>query len=132
MSGVRGDLEVTEALPRAPRVLDRLTIDTVINAAGTGRTEYFSTSDAAALHQQRALNIGAVVNVSHASLPHLRSSGRGALVNIASLTGYMPVPGLAVYAGSASADRHHLGNAAQRHRVSLFNSPWRREALKIC
>ena len=77
-----------------------LTVDTVINAAGTGRTEPFATSDAAALHQQLALNVHAVVDVSHAFLPQLVSSGRGALVNIASLTGYMPVPGMAVYAAS--------------------------------
>ena len=77
-----------------------LTVDTVINAAGTGRTEHFSTADAAALHQQLALNVHAVVDVSHAFLPQLVSSGRGALVNIASLTGYMPVPRMAVYAAS--------------------------------
>ncbi|MCZ2831004.1 SDR family NAD(P)-dependent oxidoreductase [Modestobacter sp. VKM Ac-2986] len=77
-----------------------LTVDTVVNAAGAGRTEPFSTSDAAAVDQQLALNVRAVVDVSHAFLPQLVSSGRGALVNVASLTGYMPVPGMAVYAAS--------------------------------
>ena len=77
-----------------------LTVDTVVNAAGAGRTEQFADSDAAVLHQQLALNVHAVVDVSHAFLPQLVRSGRGALVNVASLTGYMPVPGMAVYAAS--------------------------------
>ena len=77
-----------------------LTVDTVVNAAGAGRTGSFATSDTADVHQQLALNVQAVVDVSHAFLPQLVSSGRGALVNIASLTGYMPVPGMAVYAAS--------------------------------
>lgn len=77
-----------------------LSIDTVINCAGIGHTGSFAESSAATLHQQLALNIDAVVDVSHAFLPQLLESGDGALVNIASLTGYMPVPGMAVYAAS--------------------------------
>jgi short-subunit dehydrogenase len=41
-----------------------------------------------------------VVDVCRAFLPGLLSSGKGALVNIASLTAYMPTPGMAVYAAS--------------------------------
>ena len=77
-----------------------LSIDTVVNAAGIGRTEDFTSSGAEAIRQQLALNVHAVVDVSHALLPQVASSGRGALVNVASLTGYMPVPGMAVYAAS--------------------------------
>jgi short-subunit dehydrogenase len=77
-----------------------LTVDTVVNAAGIGRTEDFAGSPTDAVHQQLALNVDAVVDVSHAFLPQLVGSGRGALVNVASLTGYMPVPGMAVYAAS--------------------------------
>lgn len=77
-------------------------VDTVVNAAGIGRTGDFLDSDEGTLQQQLALNVDAVVDLSHAFLPQLIESGRGALVNVASLTGYMAVPGMAVYAASKS------------------------------
>lgn len=77
-------------------------IDTLVNAAGIGRTALFHQSEAADLHEQIAVDVGAVVDLSHAFLPQLLESGRGALVNVGSLTGYMPVPGMAVYAAAKS------------------------------
>jgi short-subunit dehydrogenase len=44
--------------------------------------------------------IEALVDVSRAFLPDLLSTGRGVLINVASNTGYQPVPGMAGYAAS--------------------------------
>ena len=75
-------------------------VDTVINNAGVGKTEPFSAASATDIEQQLRLNINAVVDISHALLPGLLDHGRGTLLNVASLTGYAPTPGMAVYAAS--------------------------------
>ena len=77
-----------------------LRVDTVINNAGVGKTAPFLDSSADDIDQQLHLNIDAVVGISRALLPALLDSARGALVNVASLTGYAPMPGMAVYAAS--------------------------------
>ncbi|MFF0508845.1 SDR family NAD(P)-dependent oxidoreductase [Streptomyces fimicarius] len=74
--------------------------DTVVNCAGAGLTKSFTASSEADIRHQLSLNLQSVVDLSHALLPDLQRSGRGALVNIGSLTGYMPVPGMAVYAAA--------------------------------
>ncbi|WP_030891688.1 SDR family NAD(P)-dependent oxidoreductase [Streptomyces sp. NRRL S-1868] len=75
-------------------------VDTVINSAGMGATKPFAESTAAEARAQLQIDATAVMEVSQAFLPDLLASGRGALVNVGSLTGFMPVPGMAVYAAS--------------------------------
>lgn len=77
-------------------------VDTVINCAGIGVTKPFGGSTEDEIRRQLRINIDATVEVSHAFLPQLLESGQGALINVASLTAYMPVPGMAVYAASKS------------------------------
>lgn len=96
------DLSQPGAGAQLARRLDErgLRVDTVVNNAGLGKTAAFSASSTDDIHQQLRLNIDAVVDISHALLPALLDSGKGALLNIASLTGYAPTPGMAVYAAS--------------------------------
>ncbi|MEU7040705.1 SDR family NAD(P)-dependent oxidoreductase [Streptomyces varsoviensis] len=75
-------------------------VDTVVNCAGMGLTKPFADSTADDVRAQLQLDINAVVETSHAFLPNLVASGRGALLNIGSLTGYMPMPGMAVYSAA--------------------------------
>lgn len=77
-------------------------IDTVVNCAGAGLTRTFSDSSEEDITQQLRVNINATVELSRALLPQLLQSGQGALVNVASLTAYLPVPGMAVYSASKS------------------------------
>ncbi|NDK32780.1 SDR family NAD(P)-dependent oxidoreductase [Nesterenkonia haasae] len=77
-----------------------LSIDTVINCAGAGLTKPFMDSTPQEIRAQIQLNNVALVDICHAFLPELVASGRGALVNIGSLTGYMPVAGMAVYSAA--------------------------------
>lgn len=79
-----------------------LSMDTVVNCAGAGRTVAFTESSEPDIRQQLAINVDAVVSISHAFLPQLLNSQAGTLVNVASLTGYMPTPGMAVYAAAKS------------------------------
>src|SRR5699024_10583871 len=77
-----------------------LRVDTVVNCAGTGLTKPFVDSPADEICMQLQVDVVALVEVSHAFLPGLIDSGRGVLLNIGSLTGYMPVSGMAVYAAA--------------------------------
>lgn len=79
-----------------------LRVDTVVNCAGVGVTRAFVDADEEEIRRQVRVNVDATVDVSHALLPQLLDSGQGALVNVASLTAYMPVPGMAVYAAAKS------------------------------
>jgi short-subunit dehydrogenase len=75
-------------------------VDTVVNCAGIGLTRDFIDTTQADIDDQLAVNIHAVVDVCRAFLPGLMASGKGVVMNIASLTAYMPTPGMAVYAAS--------------------------------
>ena len=77
-----------------------LHVNSLVNNAGLGKTAPFAKSSLTDVHAQIGLNVTAVVDLTHALLPQLLASGRGALVNIASLTAYSPTPNMAVYAAS--------------------------------
>lgn len=77
-----------------------LRLDTLVNNAGLGKTAPFADSSGEDVHDQLALNITAVVDLTHGLLPQLLASGKGALLNVASLTAYSPTPNMAVYAAS--------------------------------
>jgi short-subunit dehydrogenase len=99
---VAADLSAPGAAAGLVQTLTRqgLSVDTLVNNAGFGKTGLFSESSTRDLHEQLSLNIDAVVDLTQALLPQLLRSGHGALVNVASLTAYMPIPAMAVYAAS--------------------------------
>lgn len=97
LSDHRGGYRLAERLAEAG-----VRVGTVVNCAGIGVTRAFGDSTEEEIRRQLRVNIDATVEVSHAFLPQLVDSGVGALVNVASLTAYVPVPGMAVYAASKS------------------------------
>ena len=76
------------------------TVSTLVNCAGVAATGAFASSDEAVVPSQVAVDVAALVEVTHALLPDLLARGDGALVNVASMTAFAPVPGMAVYAAS--------------------------------
>ena len=46
------------------------------------------------------VNIRALTRLTHALLPGLIRSGRGAVLNVSSIAGYVPIPEMAVYAAT--------------------------------
>ncbi|WBU38810.1 SDR family NAD(P)-dependent oxidoreductase [Homoserinibacter sp. YIM 151385] len=95
-----------------------LRVDTVVNCAGVGVTRVFGDSTEEQLRRQLRVNIDATVEISHAFLPQLIASGVGALINVGSMTGYMPVPGMAVYAAAKSFVVHFTEALAHEVRAS--------------
>jgi short-subunit dehydrogenase len=75
-------------------------VTSLVNNAGFGTDGAFRDEDPAQLSAMLALNVGAVVDVTHAFLDRLTAAGTGVLVNVASMAAYQPIPSMAVYAAS--------------------------------
>ncbi len=71
----------------------------LINNAGLGDHGDFLTSEAARNRSMVEVNVAAVTELTHAMLPTLVAQG-GAIINIASLAGDIPIADFAVYAAS--------------------------------
>ncbi len=77
-----------------------VTISMLVNNAGLGSTGPLLQSTDQAVHDQVAVNIAALVDLTHTFLPDLIASGNGVLVNVSSMAGVQPIPGLAVYSAA--------------------------------
>jgi uncharacterized protein len=79
-----------------------ITVTSVINNAGFGMWAPFHESDPARLRQMVAVDVTAVMDISRAFIPALRTRGDGYLLNVTSLAAYSPTPMQAAYsAGKA-------------------------------
>jgi len=75
-------------------------IDVLVNNAGTnkrGAIERYSAEELASVVQ---VNLGAPIMLTRLVLPYLRKRGRGAIVNVASIAGKIPVGHEAVYSAT--------------------------------
>ena len=77
-------------------------VDLLVNNAGLGHTAPFETQRRETLRAMLDVNVRAVVELTRAFLPGMRSRGRGRIVNVASNAAFQPVPYLAVYAATKS------------------------------
>ncbi|MBW4674456.1 MAG: SDR family oxidoreductase [Desmonostoc geniculatum HA4340-LM1] len=77
-----------------------LTIDLLINNAGFGSYGDFAESDGERQVKIIQLNIVALVDLTHKFLPLMRERRSGSIINVSSITGFQPIPYLAVYAAS--------------------------------
>ncbi len=75
-------------------------VDFLINNAGLGDHGFFGDSEWARVQAMLAVNIAALTRLTHALLPGIIRSGRGAILNVSSIAGYLPMPKMAVYAAS--------------------------------
>lgn len=81
-------------------------ITSLVNNAGFGTHGAFHDEDPARLRDEIAVNVASVVDLSRAFIVPLREAGRGVLINVSSLAGYMPFPSMAVYAASKAFVLH--------------------------
>ena len=77
-----------------------LQVDILINNAGLGAYGPFETLSAHTEQELIAVNIAAIVSLSHAMIPGMLSRGSGAILNIASTSAFQPCAFMAVYAAS--------------------------------
>ena len=77
-----------------------IAIDFLINNAGLGDRGTFATAEPERVRQMLAVNIVAVTMLTHALLPGMIEKRRGAILNVSSTAGFLPIRKLAVYAAT--------------------------------
>jgi hypothetical protein len=92
------DLTVTEDLARIEQRV--ASVDTLINNAGFGSFGKFHELDLQNEDTQIRLNVLALMRLSHAAARGMVERGHGAILNVASLAGFQPIPTDATYAAT--------------------------------
>lgn len=101
------DLDVTSddsVASAVQQVIDRFgRIDVLVNNAGVGTTgaaEEFSIAQTQGVFD---INVFGVMRTTKAILPHMRAQGRGRIINVSSLSGFVPSPFMALYVSTKHA-----------------------------
>jgi len=79
---------------------NRIDIDLLINNAGLGDYGTVATSDMERDDRIIQVNIGALTFLTRQLLPAMLQRNRGAILNVSSSAGFLPIAGMAVYAAS--------------------------------
>jgi 3-oxoacyl-[acyl-carrier protein] reductase len=95
---VASAISVDAAVGAAVRALGGC--DGVVNAAGVLVTRPFAEFDRETWDRLIAVNLTGPFNVVHAALPALQAAASATIVNIASVSGYLPMAGTAGYSAS--------------------------------
>ncbi|MHA3770936.1 SDR family NAD(P)-dependent oxidoreductase [Verrucomicrobiota bacterium sgz303538] len=75
-------------------------VDFLINNAGVGDHGLFEQSDWDRVKAMLDINIQALTQLTHAIVPQLVQSRRGAILNVSSIASFLPLPKMAVYAAT--------------------------------
>lgn len=73
------------------------TVDYLVNNAGLGQYGAFAQSDVNQLMVMMHVNMTALVGLTRVLLPGMLERGRGRILNVGSLAGFQPGPGMSVY-----------------------------------
>lgn len=79
---------------------EKIEIDFLINNAGLGDLGPFATSDWARVDQVIQVNMTALTLLIHRLLPRMLAKKRGAILNVSSSAGFLPIAEFSVYAAS--------------------------------
>lgn len=95
-----GDLGTREGVDALVTRLDGREVDVLVNNAGFGTYGPFAELDAERERELVAVNVDALVRLSHAVLPGMLARGRGGVLNVASTIAFQPGPYQATYGAS--------------------------------
>jgi uncharacterized protein len=79
---------------------NKIDIDFLINNAGLGDVGRFAASPPQRNDEMLQVNVVALTTLTRALLPQMISRKRGAILNVSSSAGFLPIPGMTVYAAS--------------------------------
>jgi len=79
---------------------EKIDVDLLINNAGLGDLGPFGTSDPARNERMMLVNMVALTSLTRRLLPQMIAKRRGAILNVSSSAGFLPIPGFAVYAAT--------------------------------
>jgi short-subunit dehydrogenase len=77
-----------------------MNVDLLVNNAGFGTHGRFETLPPDRERGEIAVNVAALVALTHAFLPGMLERGQGGVINVASTAAFQPVPYMAVYAAT--------------------------------
>ncbi|MBO2450566.1 SDR family oxidoreductase [Actinomadura barringtoniae] len=77
-------------------------VELLVNNAGYGAFGPYAESDLDDQLKEVDLNVAALMRLTHAALPGMIERGRGGILNVASMAGFAPSPGSAVYGATKS------------------------------
>ncbi len=99
---IPADLSTADGLARVEgRVADAIApIDLLVNNAGFGLEASFLDSDIADEDGMLAVNVGAVMRLTHAVLPVMVGRNSGGIINVSSVAGFVPTETGATYSAS--------------------------------
>ncbi len=99
---VAADLQTDDGVDSLFERLDALDVrlDHIVNNAGMGGAGPFGQQREAAYREMIALNCTALMRITYRYLPRFVERGAGGLLQVASTSGFQPVPYMAVYAAS--------------------------------
>ena len=105
--------------------LDResLEVDLLINNAGLGDSGPFAKSQADRNEQMTLVNVAALTLITRHLLPRMIAKHRGAILNVSSSAGFLPIPGSAVY----SATKAYVTSFSEALRAELHGT-----GISIC
>jgi short-subunit dehydrogenase len=103
-------------------------IDVLVNNAGFDYTLPFDRTEVADVHSIVAVNLSAPILLTRLVLPVMIKSGRGHIVNVASLAGVLPSPYEELY----SATKNGLVGFTRSFRLSAQDMRWPISASVIC
>jgi short-subunit dehydrogenase len=97
---------------------NKIEIDFLINNAGLGDYGPFATSPPDRNDEMLQVNIVALTTLTRGLLPQMISRKRGAILNVSSSAGFLPIPGMNVYA----ATKAYVNSFSEALRAELRGS----------
>jgi uncharacterized protein len=79
---------------------EKIDVDLLINNAGLGDSGPFATSDPIRNEQMLLVNMVALTSLTRHLLPPMIARKRGGILNVSSSAGFLPIPGMAIYAAT--------------------------------
>jgi len=95
LSDERAVIELFDWLER-----EKIPIDLLINNAGLGDVGPFATGELPRIKEMLAVNVTALTLLTRLLLPGMIAQRRGAILNVSSTAGFLPIAGFAVYAAT--------------------------------
>ena len=118
---VASDESVTAAVEQVIERFGR--IDVLVNNAGIGSAGAAEENSVAQAQRLFDINVFGVMRMTKAVLPHMRAQGRGRIINISSVIGFIPQPFMAVYVASKHAIEGYsesLDHEVREHGVRVL------------